>query len=94
MKSSLLPPRDLERPAITTAMNAKVSLRLIVELLSKETKQVDPATIRDNSFKLIDWLWREQLLLHIFLKMLSFTPQMNRIMREHGLKQPPFKPPS
>jgi hypothetical protein len=77
MKSSLLPPRDLERPAITTAMNAKVSLRLIVELLSKETKQVDPATIRDNSFKLIDWLWREQLLLHIFLKMLSFTPQMN-----------------
>jgi hypothetical protein len=54
MTSSLLPPCDLERPAITTAMNANFSLQLIVEFLSKGTKQVDPATILDNSFKLID----------------------------------------
>jgi hypothetical protein len=54
--SSLLLPRYFERPAITTAMNASFSLQLIVELLSTGTKQVAPATILDDSFKLIDVL--------------------------------------
>jgi hypothetical protein len=59
MTSSLLPPCNLERSAIMTATNANSSLQLIVELLSKRTKQVDPATIFDNSFKLIDVLASE-----------------------------------
>jgi hypothetical protein len=95
MISSLLPPRDSIRPAIMTATNATFSLQLIVESIFTGVEQVAPATVRDDSFELIvHWLRREQLLLHIFLKMLSLTPQTNRIMREHGLKQPPFKPPS
>ncbi len=55
-----LPPRDLECPAITTAMtNSNFTFQLIVELLSTETKQVAPATILDDAFKLIDVLASE-----------------------------------
>jgi hypothetical protein len=74
MISSLLPPRDIECPAITTATNANFSLQLIVELLLTGTKQVAPATIFDDSFKFIDdWLRREQTLLQLFFKMLSIV---------------------
>ena len=59
MISSLLLPRDLECPAITTATNANFTLQLTVELLWTETKQVAPATILDDSFKLIDILASE-----------------------------------
>ncbi len=48
--------RDLERPAIMTASNFIFSLQLIVELLLTGTKHVAPATILDDSFKLIDVL--------------------------------------
>jgi hypothetical protein len=58
--SSLLLPRDFERPAITTATNGDFSLQLIVESLSTGTDhQVAPATILDDSFKLIDVLASE-----------------------------------
>jgi hypothetical protein len=59
--SSLLLPRDFERPSITT-MNANFSLQLIVKLLSTGTKQVTPATILDDSFKLIDVLALERVM--------------------------------
>ena len=59
MISSLLLPRDLECPAITTATNATFSLQLIVESFSSGAKQVAPATILDDSFKLIDTLASE-----------------------------------
>ncbi len=53
-------PRDLERPAITTATtNANFTFQLTVELLSTETKQVAPATILDDAFKLNDVLASE-----------------------------------
>ncbi len=54
--SSLLLLRDLKHPAIMTATNVIFSLQFIVELLLTGTKQVAPATILDNSFKLIDVL--------------------------------------
>jgi len=59
MISSFLMPRDLECPANTTVTNANFSLQLIVELLLTGTKEVAPATILDNSFKLIDVLASE-----------------------------------
>ncbi len=52
-------PRDLECPANTTVTNANFSLQLIVELLLTGTKEVAPATILDDSFKLIDVLASE-----------------------------------
>jgi hypothetical protein len=52
---SLLLPRDFARPAITTALNGDFSLQLIVESLSTGADHQDaPATILDDSFKLID----------------------------------------
>ena len=57
--SSLLLLHDLERPAIMTATNVIFSLQFIVELLLTGTKQVAPATILDDSFKLIDVLASE-----------------------------------
>jgi hypothetical protein len=56
MISSLLLPHDSKHSAITTAKNANFSRQLIVESLSTGTKQVAPATILDDSFKLIDVL--------------------------------------
>jgi hypothetical protein len=58
--SSLLLPCDFARPAITTATNATFSLQLIFESLSTGAHHlVAPATILDNSFKLIDILASE-----------------------------------
>jgi hypothetical protein len=52
---SLLLPRDFARPAIATALNGDFSLQLIVESLSTGADHQDaPATILDDSFKLID----------------------------------------
>ncbi len=49
-----------ERPAITTATNGDFSLQLIVESLSTGTDhQITPATICNDSFKLIDMLASE-----------------------------------
>ena len=50
-------PHDFARPAITTATNGDFSLQLIVESLSTGAHHlVAPATILDDSFKLIDVL--------------------------------------
>jgi hypothetical protein len=58
--SSLLLPHGFARPAITTAMNGDFSLQLIVESLSTGAHHlVAPATILDDSFKLIDVLASE-----------------------------------
>ena len=58
--SSLLLPRDFARPATTIATNGNFSLQLIVESLSTGADyQVAPATILDDSFKLIDVLTSE-----------------------------------
>ncbi len=46
-------------PSITTGTNATFSLQLIVETFSTGAKQVAPATICDDSFKLIDALASE-----------------------------------
>jgi hypothetical protein len=52
-----LMPHDFARPAITTATNGDFSLQLIVESLSTGAHHlVTPATILDDSFKLIDVL--------------------------------------
>jgi hypothetical protein len=45
-----------DTPAITTATNATFLLQLIIESFSTGAEQVAPATIRDDSFKLIDAL--------------------------------------
>jgi len=52
--SSLLLPCNSARPAITTATNATFSLQLIDESFFSGAEQVAPATIHNNSFKLID----------------------------------------
>jgi hypothetical protein len=58
--SSLLLPHDFARPATTTAINGNFSLQLIVKSLSTGADhQVAPATILDDSFKLIDTLASE-----------------------------------
>jgi hypothetical protein len=54
--SSLLLRHDSACPAITTASNAPFSLQLIVESFSTGAEQVAPATIHNDSFKLIDVL--------------------------------------
>jgi hypothetical protein len=59
MIKSLLLLRDSARPAITTATNTTFSLQLIVESFSTGAEQVAPATIRNDSFKLIDTLASE-----------------------------------
>jgi hypothetical protein len=57
--SSLLLPHDSACPAITSASNAPFSLQLIVESFSTGAEQVAPATIHNDSFKLIDVLASE-----------------------------------
>ena len=69
------------------AITISSSLQMIVELLST------PLTMTLSSW-LMNWHLRKPILPHKFLKKISLMLKMNRIMREHGLRQPPLKLPS
>jgi hypothetical protein len=75
-------------------MHTIYSLQLIVESFSTEAKQVAPATIHNNLFKLIVALASEGIHFapYIFDNAITYANELN--MREEGLKQPLFKHPS
>jgi hypothetical protein len=90
----LLPPiRD--DPAITTATNANFSLQLIVESFFTGAKQVTPATICNNSFKMIDTLASEGAIFAPYIFEDAFTYAANKLNHEGAWAQATsFKLPS
>ena len=77
--SSLLLSCHSARPAIMTTTNANFSLQLIVESFSTGAKQVAPATILNDSFKLIDVLASEGAIFapHIFEDAFTLANKLN-----------------
>ena len=80
--SSLLLPPVRDNPAITTATNADFSLQLIVESFSTGAKQVAPATICNDFFKLIDALALEGAIFAPYIFEDAFTYAANKSNHE------------
>jgi hypothetical protein len=85
--SSLLLPPVRDDPAITTATNVDFSLQLIVESFSMGAEQVAPATICNNSFKLIDALASEGAIFAPYIFEGAFTYAANKLNHEGAWAQ-------
>jgi hypothetical protein len=85
--SSLLPPRNSARQAITTATNATFSLQLIDESISTGAKQVTPATICNDSFKLTDALALEGAIVASYIFEDAFPYATNKLNHEGAWAQ-------